>query len=107
MKRSCVAFVMIAALMMPVTAMGSNASEPAVGTKILDVVVVRPLAMVGSIASTGIAIGLSPLTLMTGMGDESVEYLVAAPWRFTAHRYPGEFAEYKDGRTATGRTTHP
>jgi hypothetical protein len=37
------------------------------------------------------------------MGDESVDYMVVAPWRYTAFRYPGEFSSYKDGRNATGQ----
>jgi hypothetical protein len=76
---------------------------PAFGTKVVDVVLIRPVTMVGSIASTALAVGLSPITWMTGVGDESVEYMVVAPWRFTAHRYPGKFSSYKDGRSATGR----
>ncbi|MBW2424580.1 MAG: hypothetical protein JRG86_10045 [Deltaproteobacteria bacterium] len=103
MKRLCVVFAVAVVLTMPMTAMSAERSEPAFATKVVDVALVRPLAMVGSIVTSAIAVGISPITWMTGTGDASVDYLVSAPWRFTAHRYPGEFAEYKDRRSATGR----
>ena len=107
MKRSCLAVVAAIVLLTPISAIGAERAQPAFPVKLVDVAVIRPLAMVGSIASSALAVGLSPLTWMTGVGDESVHYLVAAPWRFTAHRYPGEFADYKDGRSATGMSLHP
>jgi hypothetical protein len=104
MKHSCIALAVAAMLLLPLTATALEGPRgPAFGLRFVDVVFVRPVMMVGSLASTALAIGLSPLTWMTGVGDESVEYMVVAPWRFTAHRYPGEFAYYKDGRSATGR----
>jgi hypothetical protein len=103
MKRSFAALTVAAALMMPLTATALDGYGPPFGSKLVDVALVRPLTMVGSIASTALAIGLSPLTWMTGVGDESVDYMVVAPWRFTAYRYPGRYSSYKDGRNATGR----
>jgi hypothetical protein len=102
MKRPFAALAVAAALMMPLTATALEGYGPPIGSKIFDVALVRPLTMVGSIASTALAVGLSPLTWMTGVGDESVDYMVVAPWRFTAHRYPGKFSSYKDGLSATG-----
>jgi hypothetical protein len=102
MKRPFAALAVTAALMMPLTAAALEGYGPPIGSKIVDVALVRPLTMVGSIASTALAVGLSPLTWMTGVGDESVDYMVVAPWRFTAHRYPGKFSSYKDGLSATG-----
>jgi hypothetical protein len=93
-------------LIIPITAVSAESSEPAFATKLFDVALVRPVAMVGAIVSSALAVGISPITWMTGTGDASVDYLVAAPWRFTAHRYPGEFAEYRDRRSATGRMLH-
>jgi hypothetical protein len=103
MKRSFAALAVAAALTMPLTATALEGSWPTFGSKFVDVALVRPLTMAGSIASTALAVGLSPLTWMTGVGDESIDYLVVAPWRFTAYRYPGRFSSYKDGRSATGR----
>ena len=103
MKRSFAALAVVAAPTMPLTASAMDGYGPPFGSKFVDVALVRPLTMVGSIASTALAVGLSPLTWMTGMGDESVDFMVVAPWRFTAYRYPGEFSSYKDGRNATGR----
>jgi hypothetical protein len=102
MKRSIAALAVAAALMLPFTATAAEGYGPPFGSKFVDVALVRPLTMVGSLASTAIAIGLSPLTWMTGVGDESIEYMVVAPWRFTAFRYPGKFSSYKDGRSVTG-----
>jgi hypothetical protein len=103
MKHSFAALAVAAALTMPITATALEGYGPPFGSKFVDVALVRPLTMVGSIASTALAVGLSPLTWMTGVGDESIEYMVVAPWRFTAYRYPGRFSTYKDGRSATGR----
>jgi hypothetical protein len=107
MKRSYVAFAVAVTLLLMLPAISAARAEPAFATKVVDVALVRPVAMVGSLASTALAVGLSPLTWMTGVGDASVDYLVAAPWRFTAHRDPGEFAEYRDGRNVLGYQTHP
>lgn len=104
MKRLSVVLALSAAILStPSLATASEASEPAFGTKLADVALVRPITMVGSLVSTVVAVGISPLTWMTGMGGESVDYMIAAPWRFTAGRYPGEFSDYKDGRSLTGK----
>ena len=61
MKRSCLALAVAAVISMPFTAVGSEGSEPAFGTKLVDIVIVRPVTIVGSIASTAFAIGCRPL----------------------------------------------
>jgi len=87
----------------PLTSAAADHGEPAFATKVADVALVRPVSMVGSIITSAVAVGLSPITWMTGTGDGSIDYLIAAPWRFTAHRDPGVFARYRDGHSATGR----
>jgi hypothetical protein len=104
MKHFCVAIaIAVATAALPHSAAALEGPGPPFGKRFVDVVLVRPMTMVGSIASTVLCVGLSPLTWMTGVGDESVEYLVEAPWRFTAYRDPGDYRRYKDGRNVTGR----
>lgn len=105
MKRSSVVLAVAVLLLIasPVSASAAAGSDAPFAQKLLDVALVRPITMVGAFASTALCVGLSPLTFFTGVGVASVDYLVAAPWRFTAGRYPGDFGGYIDGRTATGR----
>ena len=106
MKRSSVALAVVVLLLLaaPVSAQASEASEAPFAQKLLDVALVRPITMVGAFASTALCVGLSPLTYFTGVGVASVDYLVVAPWRFTAARYPGEFDGYVDGRDVMGQS---
>jgi hypothetical protein len=72
----------------------------------IDFVFVRPLSFVLSIASTGVFIGTSPITYPIGAATGPrglMPVLVMAPWRFTTSRYYGDFVEYRDHRTITGR----
>jgi hypothetical protein len=72
----------------------------------IDFVFVRPLSFVLSIASTGVFIGTSPITYPIGAATGPrglMPVLVVAPWRFTTSRYYGDFVEYRDHRTITGR----
>lgn len=72
--------------------------RPRVCCKILDLVIVRPLSIVVSTASTGFFLGTSPITYAIGVSEPAARILVEAPWRFTNARYLGEFDRYKDGR---------
>jgi len=72
----------------------------------IDFVLVRPLSGVLSSASTAVFIATVPITYFIGAatGPRSLgTYIVTAPWRFTTSRYYGDFAEYRDHRTITGR----
>jgi hypothetical protein len=72
----------------------------------IDFVFVRPLSFVLSIASTGVFIATSPITYPIGAATGPrglMPVLVMAPWRFTTSRYYGDFVEYRDHRTITGR----
>jgi len=72
----------------------------------IDLVFVRPPCFVLSLVSTATFIGTLPITYPIGAatGPRSLgTYIVNAPWRFTTSRYYGNFAEYRDHRTITGR----
>ena len=72
----------------------------------IDLVFVRPPSFALSLASTAVYIGLMPIAYPTGAatGPHSLgTYIVNVPWRFTTSRYYGNFAEYRDHRTITGR----
>jgi hypothetical protein len=72
----------------------------------IDFVFVRPPSFVLSIASTAVFVASLPITFPIGaaMGPRSLgTYIVNAPWRFTTSRYYGDFSEYRDHRTITGR----
>lgn len=76
--------------------------EPSIGLKIVDVLLVRPIGVVGSTVSTATYIAISPLAFVMGLGEPAVRVMVEAPWRFTSCRYIGEFNHYKDERSIMG-----
>lgn len=106
MKRIGIAIALIGALLTvtPSTAMAIEPERPStnVGLKILDAMLVRPICLVGSIASTAVGLAGAMLTFPMGMADEVVTYTIIAPWRFTNSRYLGDFRYYEDGGTITG-----
>jgi len=72
----------------------------------IDLVLVRPPSFILSIASTAVYVASLPITYPIGAasGPRSLgPYMVNVPWRFTAMRYYGDFGEYRDHRTITGR----
>jgi hypothetical protein len=75
----------------------------------IDFVFVRPPSFVLSIASTAAYIAFLPITYPIGAATGPrglTPVLVNAPWRFTTSRYYGDFANYRDHRTITGRVIH-
>ena len=102
MKRLVVVVAVLALFTLASPVPASAVEEPHFAMKLLDVALVRPPSMVGALASTVLCVGLAPLTHLLGVGDASVYYMVAAPWRFTAARNPGDFGNYVDGRSVTG-----
>jgi len=107
MKRFGTALALIGALLL-ITSEPALAIAPEtrrdrnVGLKILDAMLVRPLAFVGSIASTAVGLPAALITFPMGLADEVVTYTMVAPWRFTSTRYLGDFRYYEDGGTITG-----
>ncbi|MDI7258534.1 MAG: hypothetical protein QME90_01285 [Thermodesulfobacteriota bacterium] len=91
---------MVIALSSPV-AYGEEVGQVTVGMKILDLIVVRPISIVVSTASTAIYLATVPITFPAGVSEPAARALVEAPWRFTGARYLGEFDHYKDGNPIT------
>ncbi len=75
--------------------------QPTAGMKVLDLLVVRPLSIVVSTASTAFYIGTVPITFPAGVSEPAARIFVEAPWRFTGMRYLGDFQHYKDGNPMT------
>ncbi len=80
---------------------GCCGTEPSVGIKVFDALLVRPVWLVGSIVSTAVFIGISPLAGAIGIGEPLGHAMVEAPWRFTHSRCLGRFDAYKDGEPIT------
>ena len=79
-----------------------TSEKPSTALKILDLFFIRPILCVPlASASTAIHIGLSPLTYLSGIGEQSARVLVEAPWRYTNKRLWGDFGHYKDGYPIT------
>ncbi len=76
--------------------------EPPLGLQILDVVLVRPVCVIGSAVSTAAYLLISPLTYLMGLGEPVARAMVEAPWRFTASRYVGQFDHYTDEKPIKG-----
>ena len=76
--------------------------EAPVGLKIVDVALVRPLCVAGSIVTTATYLAISPLVYVMGLADPFARVLVEAPWRFTAFRYVGQFDHYTDEKPIMG-----
>lgn len=75
--------------------------QPTAGMKVLDLLLVRPLSIVGSTVSTAFYIVTVPVTYPSGVSEAAARILVEAPWRYTGMRYLGDFKHYKDGNPIT------
>jgi len=75
--------------------------QPTTGMKVLDLLVVRPLSIVVSTASTAFYFVTVPITFPSGLSEPAARILVEAPWRYTGMRYLGDFKHYKDGNPIT------
>ncbi len=76
-------------------------SDPSLGLKVVDLVVIRPVSAGVATISTAFFIATSPLTFIFGVSEPAARVLVEAPWRFTGVRYLGDFEHYKDGKPIT------
>ena len=95
----------LAILLAPAVAVADDA--PSAGMKALDVALVRPVSMLLSFASLGVYLGISPLTTFMGIGEETAEAMVLAPWRYTSGREIGRFDRYRDGGDITEGLDRP
>jgi hypothetical protein len=80
---------------------GMEREQPTTGKKVLDLLVVRPLSIVGSTLSTAFYLVTVPITFPSGVSEQAARILVEAPWRYTGMRYLGDFRYYKDGNPIT------
>jgi hypothetical protein len=80
---------------------GVEREQPTMGMKVLDLLVVRPLSIVGSALSTAFYLVTVPITFPSGVSEPAAKILVEAPWRYTGMRYLGDFKHYKDGNPIT------
>jgi len=78
------AAVMIVAV--PGTSHAGRRSDASVGMKLLDAIVVRPTSLVFALATSGVYLGTTPLTVPTGMAQETAKYLYRKPWQYTSGR---------------------
>ena len=75
--------------------------QPTTGMKVLDLLLVRPLCIIGSSISTAFFLATAPITFPSGVSEPAARILVDAPWRYTGMRYLGDFHHYKDGHPIT------
>jgi hypothetical protein len=80
---------------------GMEREQPTVGMKVLDLLLVRPLSIVGSALSTAFYLATVPITFPSGVSEPAARIFVEAPWRYTGMRYLGDFKHYKDGNPIT------
>ena len=80
---------------------GMEREQPTAGMKVLDLLVVRPLSIVGSTLTTAFYLVTVPITFPSGVSEPAARILVEAPWRYTGMRYLGDFKHYKDGNPIT------
>ena len=68
-------------------------SEPSLGAKFADALLVRIPGVGISLATTGIYLGTSPLTFLMDVDEPAAETLVSKPWYFTSGRELGRFGK--------------
>lgn len=61
---------------------------------VVDIALVRPVAMVVSTASTAVFTGLAVPLYMMGISEGAARVMIEKPWWFTAGRPPGDFVNY-------------
>ncbi|MEN8184066.1 MAG: hypothetical protein ABFS46_16180 [Myxococcota bacterium] len=92
MKRFAMLTLMLSFL---VGAPGAASAEDAnLGLAILDAAIVRPVAVVVSLASTGLYTGLAVPFYLMGVGEPTARAMIETPWWFTAGRPVGRFGTY-------------
>jgi len=64
---------------------------PALGAKLIDGIIVRPIGVAVSLATSVLYIGTSPLTFLMDVDEPAADVLVSAPWKATSGRPLGDF----------------
>ncbi|MAA74296.1 MAG: multidrug transporter [Salinisphaeraceae bacterium] len=88
------AAAMVAALMagQPAYAVGGSAADAPSATAMgMDVLLVRPLSLVATVAGTGLFIISLPFSALGRNTDEAAEQLILRPGKYTFVRPLGEF----------------
>lgn len=80
---------------------GPEREQPTTGMKLLDLLLVRPVSIIGSALATAFYLATVPITFPSGVSEPAARILVEAPWRYTGMRYLGDFHHYKDGNPIT------
>ncbi len=75
----------------PTTSHAGRRNQASVGMKLLDAILVRPTSLVVAFAGTGLYLGTTPLTGLTGYADKTGKYLFSKPWEYTAGRPLGRW----------------
>ena len=75
----------------PATSHARKHKQASAGRKLVDATLVRPISMVLSLVGTGLYLGTTPLTVPTGIADETAEYLYRRPWEYTHGRPLGSW----------------
>jgi len=97
MKRKQLAPIVLTLAILLAPGVAGADESPSAGMKALDVALVRPVSMLVSFASLGVFLGISPLVTFMGIGAETADVMVLAPWRYTSAREIGSFDRYRDG----------
>lgn len=103
MKVTIVVMFCLLILCLPISRAHGNEAEskPPVGSKVIDIVIVRPVSAVVAAATTVVCVGTMPIAFVLGISEHSARVLIEAPWRFTGARRLGEFDRYRDGKPIT------
>lgn len=65
--------------------------EVTLGEKFLDGMIVRPIGVALSLATTALYLGTSPLTFLMDLDEPAADVLVSRPWEATSGRPLGDF----------------
>jgi len=78
-------------LAIPPASQAGRQHDASPGAKLADAILVRPVMLVLSLAGSGLYLGTTPLTVPTGIADETAKVLYRKPWRYTNGRRLGDF----------------
>jgi len=92
-KRLCVILAVVFIFSFTCSVM---AEEPSVGAKVADMLLVRPISLVGATISSAAYLVLAVPFAIMETDETASTIMVDAPWRFTTQRYLGDFSNYKD-----------
>lgn len=95
MKARCVAAAAALVLSLPTSSALAQSAEPVMGDPaadmVVDLVAVRPLAFVGSVAGLAAFLVSLPFTAPSGSAPDAARALVGRPLEYTFNRPLGDF----------------